>query len=733
WHEIFDDVSTAYHKKVAKDRANDEGLVVNPPDLGNLPGEGDVTYASEVADVLIPYTTREDTYHYYEERNYVNDVNREHTEVLQTYDRELKAKDTYTYGHGRSSYLDNQKDKSYDYLTNQAGSVTGLVQDGQSVASSSYNLYGSTKESTDTTGNPFAYNGEARDITGLDYLRARYYDSEAGTFLTEDSYQGELTDPLSQNRYTYVHNNPVNYTDPSGHFWKSIKKAASKAWNGVKKAASNAWNTVKRVATNTWNTVKSAVSHAVNWVGTKVSQAVNWVGTQVNHAKNWAVQQWNNYHSAPSYQASSGSYGGGYNSPSSSHAYAQQQQAQARAQAEQRRQQHIRNEYSQSTGIKTTPKTREAKSLFRNWGKALKEMYTHVCKTAKRVKKQVANYVKKIDWKKVAVTAGAIGVGIALTVATGGLGAPVAMAIGGAASGAIISGYDSYSSGQRGWALAGSTLKGAGLGAITGFVGGQFIGAGANVAANVTQNIANQTVRHVAKAGVEAGVETVIDTGISVATGNPISLKNVVTDYGLNLITNGSGSVSSKKSAKADVPKNKPKSGDVEVLDAWYQHHRPLKDVTPPTKYSQKLLDGPRADTPRLEAPKNSSLTRPSWRQSEIDVGKQFSDYSNQKSYLNGQEVPYGTKGSVRPEYYNNNHSVEVKNYNLENKNGKYNLVNNVTKQVEQRVQHLPSGSRQTIFVDIRGQNISDDTLNYVFNNINNKTSVDVQVIFKRD
>ena len=331
----------------------------------------------------------------------------------------------------------------------------------------------------------------------------------------------------------------------------------------MKKAASNAWNTVKRVATNTWNTVKSAVSHAVNWVGNKVSQAVNWVGTQVNHVKNWAVQQWNNYHSAPSYQASSGSYGGGYHSPSSSHAYAQQQQAQARAQAEQRRQQHIRDEYSQSTGIKTTPKTREAKSMFRNWGKALKEMYTHVCKTAKRVKKQVANYVKKIDWKKVAVTAGAIGVGIALTVATGGLGAPVAMAIGGAASGAIMSGYDAYSSGQRGWGLAGSTLKGAGLGAITGFVGGQFIGAGANVAANVTQNIANQTVRHVAKAGVEAGFETAIDTGISLATGNPISLKNVATDYGLNLITNGSGSVSSKKSAKADVPKNKPKSGGI--------------------------------------------------------------------------------------------------------------------------------------------------------------------------
>ena len=208
-------------------------------------------------------------------------------------------------------------------------------------------------------------------------------------------------------------------------------------------------------------------------------------------------------------------------------------------------------------------------------------MYTHVCKTANRVKKQVADYVKKIDWKKVAITAGAIGVGIVLTVATGGLGAPVAMAIGGAASGAIISGYDAYSSGQRGWALAGSTLKGAGLGAITGFVGGQFIGAGANVAANVTQNIANQTVRQVVSAGVEAGVETAIDTGISLATGNPISLKNVVTDYGLNIITNGSGSVSSKKSAKADVNTSKPKPGDVPVTKSR-QESTPVQQLSKP-------------------------------------------------------------------------------------------------------------------------------------------------------
>lgn len=164
WREVFDQVSTAYHQKVAKDRANKEGIVVNPPDLGNLPGEGAVTYASEVADVLIPYTTREDSYHYYEERNYVNDVNRKHTEVFQTYDQELRARETYTYGQGRSSYLANQEDKSYNYLTNQSGSVTGLTQDGKAVASSSYRLYGSTKASTDQTGQPYAYNATAKPV-----------------------------------------------------------------------------------------------------------------------------------------------------------------------------------------------------------------------------------------------------------------------------------------------------------------------------------------------------------------------------------------------------------------------------------------------------------------------------------------------------------------------------------------------------------------------------------------
>jgi RHS repeat-associated protein len=65
---------------------------------------------------------------------------------------------------------------------------------------------------------PFGFTGEAHDFyNGLIYLRARYYDPEVGSFISRDSYPGNLMRPLSQNRYIYVENNPINYIDPSGH------------------------------------------------------------------------------------------------------------------------------------------------------------------------------------------------------------------------------------------------------------------------------------------------------------------------------------------------------------------------------------------------------------------------------------------------------------------------------------------------------------------------------------
>ena len=60
--------------------------------------------------------------------------------------------------------------------------------------------------------------------TGLYYLNARFYDPETARFIQQDSYSGNILDPLSLNLYTYAQNNPISYYDPTGHSIKSVLK-----------------------------------------------------------------------------------------------------------------------------------------------------------------------------------------------------------------------------------------------------------------------------------------------------------------------------------------------------------------------------------------------------------------------------------------------------------------------------------------------------------------------------
>ena len=53
--------------------------------------------------------------------------------------------------------------------------------------------------------------------SGLYYYGARYYDPELGRFVQPDTIIPDLGNPQSYNRYSYVLNNPLRYTDPTGH------------------------------------------------------------------------------------------------------------------------------------------------------------------------------------------------------------------------------------------------------------------------------------------------------------------------------------------------------------------------------------------------------------------------------------------------------------------------------------------------------------------------------------
>jgi cell division protein ZapA (FtsZ GTPase activity inhibitor) len=129
-------------------------------------------------------------------------------------------------------------------------------------------------------------------------------------------------------------------------------------------------------------------------------------------------------------------------------------------------------------------------------------------------------------------------------------------------------------------------------------------------------------------------------------------------------------------------------------------------------------------------------VERPSWRQSELDAATDFPDYSAQKSFKKMpdgtvQEVPYGTKGSVRPDYYKSGSSVDIKNYDVTTSSGRSNLTRNITKQYQQRLDNLPMETKQSVVIDVRGQNVSDAVLDSLYNNIMQKTGNGVNIRFK--
>jgi len=119
----------------------------------------------------------------------------------------------------RETESGESEQKSGYYLTNGHGDVVNIIsEDGEVINQYDYDSWGNLQAKVEGMENPFTYAGEIYDYeTGLYYLRARYYDPSVGRFITEDTYKGQVDNPLSLNRYTYVHNNPLRFVDPTGN------------------------------------------------------------------------------------------------------------------------------------------------------------------------------------------------------------------------------------------------------------------------------------------------------------------------------------------------------------------------------------------------------------------------------------------------------------------------------------------------------------------------------------
>jgi RHS repeat-associated protein len=79
---------------------------------------------------------------------------------------------------------------------------------------------GETNRSANSVFQPHKYTTYERDGNGGDDAMMRRYQSNWTRFSQPDPYDGsyDATDPQSFNRYSYVQNDPVNFTDPTGLF-----------------------------------------------------------------------------------------------------------------------------------------------------------------------------------------------------------------------------------------------------------------------------------------------------------------------------------------------------------------------------------------------------------------------------------------------------------------------------------------------------------------------------------
>jgi RHS repeat-associated protein len=137
------------------------------------------------------------------------------------------------------------------------GSIQSITNDqGGIVEVQSYDAWGQRRDPLTWLPNTGITSQIDRGYTGHEHLRdmdlvntgGRIYNPAIGRFLTPDPFVQEVYNLQNLNRYTYVLNNPLSYTDPSGFFFKKLFRTFKGLISNPKSLAIFAAS----IATGTW-------------------------------------------------------------------------------------------------------------------------------------------------------------------------------------------------------------------------------------------------------------------------------------------------------------------------------------------------------------------------------------------------------------------------------------------------------------------------------------------------
>jgi len=130
----------------------------------------------------------------------------------------------------------------YAYTDNQGSLIALTSENGNVVQRYAYDPWGARRNpinwtQTDSRSNWITNRGytghEHHDAFGIINMNGRVYDPLTAMFFSPDPYVQAPGDWLNYNRYSYVLNNPLKYTDPSGNLFYALPSVSWSYYGGL--------------------------------------------------------------------------------------------------------------------------------------------------------------------------------------------------------------------------------------------------------------------------------------------------------------------------------------------------------------------------------------------------------------------------------------------------------------------------------------------------------------------